>query len=65
MSRYRATDEQIDREIAALERISRIRLRRATTELNEIDRDLRELKRERARRRARVEATAGSDPITV
>ena len=69
MSRYRATDEQIDREIAALERIARIRLRRATAELNGIDRDLRELKRERARRRARVEATAdaaaGSDPITV
>ncbi len=69
MNRYRATDEQIDREIAALERIARIRLRRATSELNEINRDLRELKRERARRRARVEATAdataGSDPITV
>ena len=57
MSRFRATDEQIEREIAALERIARIRLRRATAELAELDRDLRELRRERARRRAPVEAT--------
>ncbi len=52
MSRYRGSDEQIDREIAVLEAIARVRLRRASTELREIDRDLRELRRERARRRA-------------
>ena len=54
MSPYRATDEQLDREIATLERIGRTRLRRASVELNEIDRDLRELRRERARRAARA-----------
>jgi len=58
MSRFRATDEQLDREIAALERIARIRLRRATSELNDIDKDLRELRRERARRRAEVPSAA-------
>jgi hypothetical protein len=56
MTPYRATDEQIDREIAALERIARVRLRRASAELRELDRDLRELRRERARRRAAVTA---------
>jgi hypothetical protein len=50
MSPYRASDEAIDREIAALERIARVRIGRATRELREIDRDLRELRRERARR---------------
>jgi len=54
MSPYRATDEQLDREITALERIGRVRLRRASAELNEIDRELRELRRERARRAARA-----------
>ncbi len=63
MSPYRGSDDQIDREIAALERIARIRLRRASTELNEIDRDLRELKRERARRRARAEVEVASEPV--
>ena len=70
MSPYRGTDEQIDREIAALERIGRIRLRRASTELNEIDRELRELRRERARRTARatemtaVQVTASAEGST-
>jgi len=54
MSPYHATDEQLDREIVALERIGRVRLRRASAELNEIDRELRELRRERARRVARA-----------
>ena len=52
MSRFRASDEQIDREIAALERLSRLRVRRAAADLKELERDLRELRRERARRRA-------------
>jgi hypothetical protein len=56
MSPYRATDEQLDREIAALERIARVRLRRASAELNDIDRELRELRKERSRRRAEVAA---------
>jgi len=54
MAPYRATDEQLEREIAALERISRVRLRRASAELREIDTDLRELRKERARRHARA-----------
>jgi len=58
MSPYRATDEQLDREIATLERIGRVRLRRASVELNEIDRELRELRRERARRAARASELA-------
>ena len=64
MSPYRATDEQIEREIAALERIGRVRLRRATAELAEIDRDLRELRRERARRRGTVAAAPGESVAT-
>ena len=52
MSSYRATDEQLDREIATLESIARIRLRRASAELRELDRDLRDLRKERARRAA-------------
>ncbi|HYB77238.1 MAG TPA: hypothetical protein VEE83_00960 [Thermoplasmata archaeon] len=58
MSPYRATDEQLDREIETLERIARIRLRRAAAELNDIDKDLRDLRKERARRRAEVPAIA-------
>jgi septal ring factor EnvC (AmiA/AmiB activator) len=52
MSPYRGSDEAIDREIAAIERIAKVRLRRAAAEMRALDRDLRELKRERARRRA-------------
>jgi hypothetical protein len=54
MSSYHATDEQLDREIAALEQIARVRLRRASRDLNEIDKDLRELRKERVRRAARA-----------
>ncbi len=66
MSRYRGSDEAIDREIATLERIARVRLRRAAAEMQELEGDLRELKRERARRRAEglhgtaVEVPAGA-----
>jgi len=52
MSPFRGSDESLDREIAAVESIARIRLRRSAAELRELARDLRELKRERARRRA-------------
>jgi len=61
MSTFRATDEQLDREIAALERIGRIRLRRASSELKEIDKDLRELRKERARRAARESEMISSE----
>ena len=52
MSRFRGSDASLDREIAAVERIAGVRLRRVSVEMNELARDLREQKRERARRRA-------------
>ncbi len=52
MSRYRASDDTLDREIATLEAISRVRLRRYAREMRDLDRDLSEMRRERARRRA-------------
>jgi hypothetical protein len=61
MSPYRATDEQLDREIATLETIARTRLRRASAELNDLDKDLRELRRERARRAARAAEMIASE----
>lgn len=61
MGAFRGSDEALDREIATLERIGRVRLRRSAESLSEIDRDLRELRREQAARR-RARATA---PITV
>ncbi len=54
MSRFRGSDEALDREIAVVETIARVRLRRASAEMQELARDLRELQRERARRRAAV-----------
>jgi hypothetical protein len=52
MSGFRGSDETLDREIAALEGIARLRLRRAAREMQDLDKDLRDLRRERARRRA-------------
>ena len=52
MSRYRASDEALEREIVELDRIARLRVRRAAVEMQDLERDLRELRRERARRRA-------------
>jgi hypothetical protein len=65
LARFRGSDDTLDREIRSLEEISRIRLRRAANELREMDRDLRELKTERARRRvaARVPGSAET-PVT-
>ena len=52
MSPFRASDDALDREIATLEAISRVRLRRYAREMRDLDRDLREMRRERVRRRA-------------
>ncbi|HTT72955.1 MAG TPA: hypothetical protein VMG99_02220 [Thermoplasmata archaeon] len=60
MSGFRGSDDLLDREIAAIERIARVRVRRVAAELKEFDRDLRELKRERARRRAADLGTASA-----
>jgi hypothetical protein len=52
MTGFRGSDEQLDREIAAIEGMARVRVRRVAAELHGLERELRELKRERARRRA-------------
>lgn len=56
-SAFRGTDEALDHEIEALESIGKVRLRRTVREMREIDRDLRELRRERARRKAASEVS--------
>jgi hypothetical protein len=66
MTGFRGSDERLDREIAAIERMARLRVRRVAAELQELERDLRELKRERARRRSpAVEGAAepAYDPV--
>ncbi|HXQ48521.1 MAG TPA: hypothetical protein VN842_01900 [Thermoplasmata archaeon] len=66
MTGFRGSDESLDREIEAIERLARLRVRRVASELNELDRDLRELKRERARRRGQVVEDATSEaPVYV
>ncbi len=54
------TDRALDREIAAVEGIVRVRLRRTVEEMRELERDLRELKKERARRKAEHETAIGA-----
>lgn len=66
MPGFRGSDEQLDRELAQVERIARLRLRRAAAEMRTLDRELRELRRERARRRADpAEAVAAPDSTDV
>ena len=64
MGGFRGSDELLDREIAAIERIARIRVKRTAEDLRYLERDLRELKAERARRRATA-AVATSEPTPV
>lgn len=52
MTAFRGSDERLEREIETLEAIARLRVRRVASELRDIERDLAELRRERARRRA-------------
>jgi predicted polyphosphate/ATP-dependent NAD kinase len=58
MDGFRGDDGELDCEIETLEGIARTRLRKANRELRDIDRDLRELKRLRARRRAEAAVPA-------
>jgi GAF domain-containing protein len=51
MASFRGTDECLEEEIATLEAIARLRVRRYARELKEVDHDLAELRAERARRR--------------
>jgi hypothetical protein len=62
MTPFRGSDERLDHEIETLEGIARIRVRRAARELREMEKDLTELRRERARRRAASVAPA-SEPV--
>jgi hypothetical protein len=50
VSGFRGSDEDLDREITAVEQLARVRLRRANAGLRELDEALRELRRERRRR---------------
>jgi hypothetical protein len=56
MTSFRGSDDRLDREIETLEDIARVRIRRVARELRDIDRELSELRRERARRRATADA---------
>lgn len=58
MSPFRASDEQLDREISAVQRLVRVRLRRANDDMKELEHALAELRREKRRRaRGSIEAT--------
>ena len=52
MSPFRGSDETLDREIDTLEGIAQRRVRRYAREHRDLPRDLKDLKRERATRRA-------------
>jgi len=65
MSPYRGSEEDLEREITTVEGMVRIRLRRATADLRDLETTLRELRRELRRRRgalvgAEVEASSES-----
>ncbi len=64
MSAFRATDAQLEGEIATVERIARLRLRRAIEELRELEGALRELRRERRRRERLVAAALEAGALT-
>ena len=50
MSAFRGSDEDLDHEIAAVQTLVRVRLRRATADLRELETALTDLRRERRRR---------------
>lgn len=54
MAGFRGSDDTLEQEIATLEEIGRVRLRRYARDQRDLDRELRELRAERARRRARA-----------
>jgi hypothetical protein len=62
MARFRGSDECLDREIETLEEIGRLRVRRVARELRDITKDLTDLRRERARRRA-ASMESGTEPV--
>jgi hypothetical protein len=64
MAEFRGSDETLDREIDAIEAIARVRLRRYAREMRELERDLAELRKIRARRRAMVDVHAAVPAAT-
>lgn len=63
MSAFRGSDEALDGEIDTVERLVRVRLRRANDDLKELDSALRELRRERRRRQTVGAETVGSEAL--
>jgi hypothetical protein len=53
MGSFRGSDESLEAEIAALEAMAKVRVRRYARDLKDLDKDLSELKAERGRRKAR------------
>ena len=63
MSAFRGSDDDLEREIATVERLVRVRLNRANRDLRELDGALAELRRERRRRRLEASvATLSEEP---
>ena len=56
MSPFRGSDEALEREVAALQGLVRVRLRHASAELRELETALTELRRELRRRRVLADA---------
>jgi len=63
VSGFRGSDESLDREIDTVERLVRVRLRRANDDLKELEAALRELRRERRRRQAAQAGALGSEVV--
>lgn len=64
MAEFRGSDETLEKEIATLEAISRVRLRRYAREMRELEQELRALNRIRARRRASAEVPGTAEGTT-
>jgi len=63
VSAFRGSDDDLEREIATVERLVRVRLNRANRDLRELDVALDELRRERRRRRLEASvATLSEEP---
>ena len=59
MSPYRGSDEELEREIATIEGLVRVRLGRANRDLRELESSLRDLRRELRRRRSSLPVPEG------
>ncbi|MGI0131818.1 MAG: hypothetical protein ACREDK_01785 [Thermoplasmata archaeon] len=64
MGGFRGSDATLEREIATLEAIARLRVRRYARELRDLERDLKALRREKARRKALSEVPE-SDSVEI